>query len=157
MLYGLYWSCIPPSTCCSYFIMLQGTQFDDPRPSARGVLFFSQPTAGLTNWMPVRDSRAGTPLYFPRLEFAGRNHVSEKTCDRHISLCVWHRPAIFLIPRRVKNNASEGGSGLGFGTGLGRPNCRDVLGNIQVKCCIALVTICRISRDMDICPLFWIN
>ena len=40
MLYGLYWSCIPPSTSCSYYIILQSTQFDDPRPSARGVLFF---------------------------------------------------------------------------------------------------------------------
>ena len=40
-----------------------GTQFDDPRPSARGVLFFFlQPAAGLTNRISVRDSRAGTPL-----------------------------------------------------------------------------------------------
>ena len=34
--------------------------------SSRGVhFFFSQPAAGLTNRVPVRDSRAGTPLAHP--------------------------------------------------------------------------------------------
>ena len=41
----------------------EGTQFDDPRPSAWGVLFFLQCAAGLTNQTLVWDSQASTPLH----------------------------------------------------------------------------------------------
>jgi hypothetical protein len=41
---------------CSYFCILS--------PSSGGVhFFFLRPEAGLTNRVPVRDSRAGAPLF----------------------------------------------------------------------------------------------
>src|SRR6266568_1144334 len=46
------------------------TQFGVPRLCFRGVHFiFSRPAAGLTNRVPVRDSRAGTPLQMILVRF----------------------------------------------------------------------------------------
>jgi len=43
--------------------MFSCTKFEVLRPCSAGVnFFFSQPAAGLTNRVLVRDSRAGTPL-----------------------------------------------------------------------------------------------
>ena len=68
----VYLSCTTTWVICGYCIMFRSTKFEVLRPCSGGVkIFFSWPTAGLTNRVPVWDSWAGAPLYglwyaFPR-------------------------------------------------------------------------------------------
>ena len=63
-LYNPSWSQTTPYTISIYYNMFYDTKFGGPSPRCGGLhFFFSQSAAGLTNQVPVRDFRAGTPFH----------------------------------------------------------------------------------------------
>jgi hypothetical protein len=68
--YGLTWGRTSTVLLLIPFEIVKCTQFDVLGACSGGVLFFFfQPAAGLTNRVPVRDSRAGAPLIICCIKF----------------------------------------------------------------------------------------